>query len=55
MTHAGDGLGFPATGAPVHMTGMSIVQIHNGQIVEGWNALDLTTHVHTLHEIATKK
>src|SRR5579864_3428882 len=37
MTHRGDALGIPATGKPVRITGMTIVRIANGQIVEGWD------------------
>jgi steroid delta-isomerase-like uncharacterized protein len=40
MTHKGDGLGVPATGKGVEITGMSIARIVNGQIVEGWDNWD---------------
>jgi len=40
MTHRGDALGVPATGKPVLITGMTIVRIANGQIVEGWDNWD---------------
>ncbi|MGD0180434.1 MAG: ester cyclase [Terriglobales bacterium] len=40
MTHNGDGLGVPATGKRVEITGMSIAHIVNGQIVKGWDNWD---------------
>lgn len=40
MTHHGDGLGIPPTGKRVRLTGMTIVRIENGQIVEGWDNWD---------------
>jgi steroid delta-isomerase-like uncharacterized protein len=40
MTHTGPGLGIPATGKSVRSTGISIVRIVNGQIVEGWDNWD---------------
>lgn len=39
MTHTGNGLG-PATNKPVRITGITIVRISNGQIVEGWDNWD---------------
>ena len=41
MTHRGDQLGLPATGKRVVVTGMSIVRIRDGQIIEGWNNWDV--------------
>ena len=38
--HSGDSLGFAATNMPVEFTGISIVRIRNGKIVEGWNNFD---------------
>jgi steroid delta-isomerase-like uncharacterized protein len=38
--HTGDHLGVAASNAPVEFTGISIVRIRNGQIVEGWNNFD---------------
>jgi steroid delta-isomerase-like uncharacterized protein len=40
MTHSGDGLGIPASGKPVHITGITIARIHDGKIVEGWDSWD---------------
>ncbi len=38
--HEGDNLGFAATQAPVEFTGITIVRIKDGQIVEAWNNFD---------------
>ncbi|HEX8456484.1 MAG TPA: ester cyclase [Pyrinomonadaceae bacterium] len=39
-THAGDHLGFAATQKPMQITGVAIVRIRDGQIVEAWNHFD---------------
>ena len=39
-THQGEGLGFAATNKPVEFTGISIVRIRDGKIVEAWNNFD---------------
>jgi steroid delta-isomerase-like uncharacterized protein len=41
--HTGDTLGFAATQAPMEITGILIVRIKDGQIVEGWNNFDFMT------------
>jgi predicted ester cyclase len=38
--HVGDAFGGPPTGQPVEFTGMTIVVVRDGKIVEGWNAFD---------------
>ena len=38
--HTGDHLGVAATNAPVDFSGMTIVKIKDGKIVEGWNNYD---------------
>ena len=38
--HAGDHLGVAATNAPVDFSGVSIVRIKDGKIVEAWNNFD---------------
>jgi len=40
--HEGDFRGLAATQAPVHFTGMTIVRIADGKIVEAWNNFDFT-------------
>jgi steroid delta-isomerase-like uncharacterized protein len=39
-THRGDNLGFAATDKAVTFTGICIVRVLNGQIVEAWNNFD---------------
>ena len=41
--HTGDHLGSPASNAPVQFTGMAIVRIKDGMIVEAWNNFDFMT------------
>lgn len=36
-THQGEGLGMMPTNAPVDFTGMCIVRVRDGKIVEAWN------------------
>jgi len=38
--HSGDSLGFAPTQADVDFTGMAIVRVSNGKIVEAWNNFD---------------
>ena len=40
MTHRGDHLGMAATGKAVRMTGITILRIRDGKIVEGWDNWD---------------
>ena len=39
-THLGDGLGIAPTQKPVELTGILIVRIEDGKIVESWNNFD---------------
>jgi predicted ester cyclase len=39
-THAGDGLGLAATNMPVEFTGICIVRVRDGKIIEAWNNFD---------------
>ena len=39
--HRGDSLGLAATNRPVEFTGISIVRISDGKIVEAWNNFDV--------------
>jgi len=39
-THRGEGLGVPASGRRVNISGIVIVRIENGKIVEAWNSWD---------------
>lgn len=40
MTHQGDQLGVRATGRRISLTGMTIVRLRDGKIVEAWNNYD---------------
>lgn len=40
-THKGHHLGFPATGRKASMTGMSFLTVQHGQIMDGWNQMDM--------------
>lgn len=39
--HAGDGLGVAATGVTIHVTGISILRVAGGKLVEGWQNWDM--------------
>ena len=39
-THDGHGIGVPPTNVPVEFTGMTIVKVKDGKIVEAWNEFD---------------
>jgi steroid delta-isomerase-like uncharacterized protein len=41
LPHSGDHLGFPASGKTATLAGSSFITIKDGQIVEGWNYMDL--------------
>lgn len=42
-THTGDGLGVAPTGRSVKVTGMCVVHLRDGQVVEGWNEFDFAS------------
>jgi steroid delta-isomerase-like uncharacterized protein len=42
-THRGEGLGIAATGKRVEFTGMAIIRVREGKIVEAWNNFDFRT------------
>jgi steroid delta-isomerase-like uncharacterized protein len=39
--HTGDGLGVPATGKSIHVTGISILRVKGGKFLEGWQNWDM--------------
>jgi predicted ester cyclase len=41
MTHTGSGLGIPPTGKTVETTGISIMRVKDGMLVEGWQNWDM--------------
>jgi len=42
-THQGDTLGVPGSNKPVRFTGVAILRIDDGKIVEAWNNFDFQT------------
>ena len=40
-THEGDIEGFPATGNKIETTGIEILRVENGKIIESWEAGDM--------------
>jgi steroid delta-isomerase-like uncharacterized protein len=42
-THSGEGLGVAPTGNRVAFTGMTIIRVKEGKIVEAWNNFDFLT------------
>ena len=42
-THRGDTLGVPGSNRPVRFTGVAILRIKDGKIVEAWNNFDFQT------------
>jgi steroid delta-isomerase-like uncharacterized protein len=38
--HSGDHLGIAASGAPVDFTGIAIVRVRDGKLIEAWNNFD---------------
>lgn len=40
LMHSGDALGVPATGERVTLTGMAMIRVEDGMVVEAWNEWD---------------
>lgn len=55
MTHQGDQLGVRATGKPIRITGISMVRIVNGKIVEGWDNWDQMTMMQEIGALGESK
>jgi steroid delta-isomerase-like uncharacterized protein len=47
--HTGDALGMPATQKTIQVTGISIMRIANGQMVEGWQNWDMLDMMNQIH------
>jgi steroid delta-isomerase-like uncharacterized protein len=47
--HTGDALGMPATHKTIQVTGISIMRIANGQMVEGWQNWDMLDMMNQIH------
>jgi steroid delta-isomerase-like uncharacterized protein len=53
-THRGAGLGVPATGKPMRVTGMTWARFdQNGRLAEGWNSFDRLGMLQQLGIVAT--
>jgi steroid delta-isomerase-like uncharacterized protein len=39
-THKGSGLKIAATGKPVSFSGMGVIRVESGKLIEGWNIFD---------------
>ena len=55
MTHRGDQLGVPATGKRISISGISMVRIVNGKIVEGWDNWDQMTMMQEIGALGESK
>jgi steroid delta-isomerase-like uncharacterized protein len=47
-SHSGDFLGIPSTGKPFTMTGIGILRIVDGRLVERWNVSDVLSAMRSL-------
>jgi steroid delta-isomerase-like uncharacterized protein len=52
-SHRGDSLGFRATNKPVEFTGICIVRVSDGKIVEAWNNFDFMSMFQQLGALRT--
>jgi len=55
-THTGHGLGIAPTGVKIHVTGISIIRVAAGRIVEGWqnwDMLGMMEQIKGVHKSAT--
>jgi predicted ester cyclase len=50
-THKGEFMGIPATGKEVVITGISIVQVVAGKIIESWNNWDRMSMMQQIGEV----
>jgi steroid delta-isomerase-like uncharacterized protein len=48
MSHGGDYMGLKASGKGATLTGISLLRVANGQIVESWDSWDKLTLVHRI-------
>jgi steroid delta-isomerase-like uncharacterized protein len=51
-THTGEGLGVAPTGKRIDVTGMSMIRVHGGRIVECWQNWDMQGLMEQLHSSA---
>lgn len=53
-THSGDNLGFAATNKPIEFSGMTMVKVKDGKIIEAWNHFDFMNLYQQLDAVAFK-
>lgn len=51
-THIGEGLGVAPTGKRLHVTGMSLMRVRDGRIVEAWQNWDMLGLMEQIHDRA---
>ncbi len=51
MTHTGPGMGVPATGKTIEVTGITIVRAANGKLIEGWQNWDMLQLMDQIREM----
>jgi steroid delta-isomerase-like uncharacterized protein len=50
--HTGDGLGMAPTGVTINVTGISILRVSGGQLVEGWQNWDMLAMMEQINGLA---
>ncbi len=53
-THTGDGIGYAATHKPVQFSGLTMVRIKDGKIIEAWNHFDFMKLYQQIDAVAFK-
>jgi len=51
-THTGEGLGVPASGKPIAVSGMTFARFKDGKVVEAWNEWDRLTLALAIGQLA---
>ncbi|HWZ30372.1 MAG TPA: ester cyclase [Bryobacteraceae bacterium] len=51
--HTGDGLGMPPTGVTIHITGISILRVAGGKLIEGWQNWDMLGMMQQIQGVQT--
>lgn len=50
--HTGDGLSFPPTGKTVNVTGLTVLRVADGKMVEGWQNWDMLGMMEQIKSLA---
>ena len=48
MRHTGGGFGIPPTGKTLHTTGISVIRVSGGKLIEGWQNWDMLGLIHQM-------